>query len=112
MQVNDFVKRWRVPVGALLLDTEALVVEACHGIIAHRVKGSGSLAARFKSEVFSLTRVTGPRRSLRLELSDTRVELKIRASLGTTAQLCKVVFHKLRARLRCALSTPLHVFLA
>ena len=38
------------------------------------------------------TRVTGPRRSLSLKLSDTRVcEPLIRARLGTTAHFCKVV---------------------
>mmetsp|Transcript_34814 Transcript_34814/g.81358 ORF Transcript_34814/g.81358 Transcript_34814/m.81358 type:complete len:490 (-) Transcript_34814:187-1656(-) len=35
---------------------EALVVEACHGIISHRVKGAGKLAAKFKAEVTELVR--------------------------------------------------------
>ena len=44
------------------------------------------------------TLVTGPRRSLSLKLSDTRVyEPQIRARLGTTAHFCKVVVLKLRA---------------
>lgn len=51
LQVRDFVERWKVPAEALLLETEALVVEACHGIISHYVKGAGKLAARFKTEV-------------------------------------------------------------
>jgi len=41
---------------------------------------------------FFFTLVTGPRRSLRLKLSDTRVyEPQIRARLGTTAHFCRVV---------------------
>ena len=41
---------------------------------------------------FFLTLVTGPRRSLSLKLSDTRVyEPQIRARLGTTAHLGAVV---------------------
>jgi len=44
---------------------------------------------------FFFTLVTGPRRSLSLKLSDTRV--KIRAHLGTTAHFCEVVVLKLRA---------------
>ena len=44
------------------------------------------------------TLVTGPRRSLSLKWSDTRVyEPQTRARLGTTAQFCKVVVLKLRA---------------
>jgi len=40
---------------------------------------------------FFFTLVTGPRRSLSLRLSDTRVyEPQIRARLGTTAHFCKV----------------------
>jgi len=40
---------------------------------------------------FFFTLVTGPRRSLSLELRDTRVyEPQIRARLGTTARFCKV----------------------
>ena len=43
----------------------------------------------------SLTLVTGPRRSLSLELSDTRVyEPEIRARLGTTAHFYRVVVLK------------------
>jgi len=39
---------------------------------------------------FFFTLVTGPRRSLSLKLSDTRVyEPQIRARLGTTAHFCK-----------------------
>jgi len=39
--------------------------------------------------LFFFTLVTGPRRSLRLKLSDTRVyEPQIRARLGTTAYFC------------------------
>ena len=49
---------------------------------------------------FFFTLVTGPRRSLSLRLSDTRVyEPQIRAGLGTTAHFCKVVVLKLRAEL-------------
>ena len=41
---------------------------------------------------FFVTLVTGPRRSLRLKLSDTRVyEPQIRARLGTTAHFCETV---------------------
>ena len=41
---------------------------------------------------FFFTLVTGPRRSFSLKLSDTRVfEPQIRARLGTTAHLCRVV---------------------
>ena len=48
--------------------------------------------------VFFFTLVTGPRRSLSLHLSDTRVyEPQIRARLGTTTHLCEVVVLKLRA---------------
>ena len=48
-QVNEFVKKWREPVEALLRETEALVVESCQGLISHNVKGT--LATRFKAEV-------------------------------------------------------------
>ena len=41
---------------------------------------------------FFFSLVTGPRRSLRLKMSDTRVyEPQIRARLGTTAHFCEVV---------------------
>ena len=41
---------------------------------------------------FFSTLVTGPKRSLRLKLSDTRVyEPEVRARLGTTAHVCTVV---------------------
>jgi len=47
-----------------------------------------------RADVFfflSFTLVTGPRRSLMLKLSDTRVyEPQIRALLGTTAHFCRV----------------------
>ena len=47
---------------------------------------------------FLFTLVTGPRRSLSLKLSDTRVyEPQIRARLGTTAHFCEVAVLKLRA---------------
>ena len=47
--------------------------------------------------------MTGPTRSLSLELSDTRVcAPQIRASLGTTAHFCKVVVLELRAVPSCA----------
>jgi len=47
---------------------------------------------------FFFTLVTGPRRSLRLKLSDTRVyEPQTRARLGTTAHFCEVVVLKLSA---------------
>ena len=42
---------------------------------------------------FFFTRVTGPRRSLSLKLSDTRVYApQILARLGTTTHFCEVVF--------------------
>ena len=42
--------------------------------------------------IFFFTLVTGPRRSLSLKLSDTRVyEPQMLARLGTTAHFCKVV---------------------
>ena len=42
------------------------------------------------------TLITGPRRSLSLKLSDTRVyEPQIRTRLGTAAHLCKAVVLKL-----------------
>jgi len=47
---------------------------------------------------FFFTLVTGPRRSLSLKLSDTRVyEPQIRARLGNTTHFCEVVVLKLRA---------------
>ena len=50
-----------------------------------RVEGLGFL-------LFFFTLVTGPRRSLRLKLSDARVyEPQIRARLGTTVHFCEVV---------------------
>ena len=52
---------------------------------------------------FFFNRVTGPGRSLILQLSDTGVyEPQIRARLGTTAHFCKVVVLKLRAVPSCA----------
>ena len=46
---------------------------------------------------FFVTLVTGPRRSLSLKLSDTRVyEPQIRALLGTDSHLCEAVVLKLR----------------
>ena len=48
--------------------------------------------------LFFFTLVTGPRRSLSLKLSDTRVhEPQIRARLGTATHFCEVVVLKLRA---------------
>ena len=47
---------------------------------------------------FFVTLPSGPRRSLSLKLRDTRVyELRIRARIGTTAQLSTMVVLKLRA---------------
>ena len=47
---------------------------------------------------FFFTLITGPRRSLRLKLSDTRVsEPPTRVRLGTTVHFCEVVVLKLRA---------------
>ena len=44
---------------------------------------------------FFFTLVTGPRRSLSLKLSDTRVyEPQIRARLGTTAHFCRVAWYR------------------
>ena len=58
------------------------------------VGGVGRVAHEGR-EFFFFTLVTGPRRSLRLKLSDTRVyEPQIRARLGTTAQFCRVVVFK------------------
>ena len=52
----------------------------------------------FKCSLFFFTLVTGPRRSLSLELSDTRVYgPQIRARLGTTARFYQVAVLKLRA---------------
>ena len=46
---------------------------------------------------FFFTLVTGPRRSLSLKLSDTRVyEPQIRALLGTASHFCEVIVLKLR----------------
>ena len=51
--------------------------------------------------LFCLTLVTGPRGSLSLKLSDTKVyEPPIRARLGTTAHFCGVVVLKLRGGTR------------
>jgi len=63
--------------------------------IGLRVSGFGFWVSGFGFEFpgffFFFTPVTGPRRSLSLKLSDTRVyEPQIRAHLGTTAHLCKV----------------------
>ena len=50
------------------------------------------------SGTFFFTLVTGLRRSLSLNLRDTKVyEPSIRARLGTTAHFCRVVVLKLRA---------------
>jgi len=47
------------------------------------------------SSFFFFTLVTGPRRSLSLELSDTRVyEPQVRSRLGTTTHFCEVVVLK------------------
>ena len=52
---------------------------------------------------FFFTLVTGPRRSLSLKMSDTRVyEPQIRARLGTATHFCEVVVLKLRAVCRYA----------
>jgi len=60
-----------------------------------------------------LTLVTGPRRSLSLKLSDTRVYApQIRARLGTTAHFCEVVVLK-QARFRsptAVVEIPLEAF--
>jgi len=49
---------------------------------------SSSLSTRYAPLLFLFTLVTGPRRSLSLQLSDTRVyELQIQARLGTTYYL-------------------------
>jgi len=48
--------------------------------------------AAMKVRFFFCTLVIGPRRSLSLQLSDTRVyEPQIRARLGTTVHFCEVV---------------------
>jgi len=61
---------------------------ACNTLVV----SPGTGASRPCDTHFFFTLVTGPRRSLSLKLSDTRVyEPQIRARLGTTAHLCKVV---------------------
>jgi len=74
-----------------------------HSILGLRVKQKKKKAGRRRSNhsetgsrihFFFFTLVTGPRRSVRLKLRDTTVyEPQIRARLGTTAHLCKVVVH-------------------
>jgi len=56
-------------------------------------------SGRFFFFFFVFTLVTGPRRSLRLKLSDTRVYgPQIRARLGTTTYLCEVVVGSKKVR--------------
>ena len=69
--------------------------------LAHRVQRSSPASPRKPLRsffFFSFTLVTGPRRSLSLKLSDTRVyEPQIRARLGTTAHFCEVVSNMIRS---------------
>ena len=56
-------------------------------------------AQPMQNEMFFFTLVPGPRRSLSLKLSDTRVyEPQIPARLGTTAHFCEVPVLKLRVQ--------------
>jgi len=69
--------------------------ERGNGLAGHeqRMHAFEKVAATFFFFFFTL--VTSPRRSLRLKLSNTRVyEPQIRAPLGTTAHLCRVVVLK------------------
>ena len=84
---------------------------ALRGVRDRRGGGADGDPARLRSPqvlasflfFFFFTLVTGPRRSLSLKLSKTRVdEPQIRARLGTTAHLCKVIVPKLRAVPSCA----------
>ena len=62
---------------------------------------------RFRPHFFFFTLVTGPRRYLSLKLSDTRVyEPQIRARLGTTADLFRVVVLQLIPELPVHYDTP------
>jgi len=80
------------------------------------VSGNGVYTGEFKNGMregtgaqpfFFLNLVTGPRRSLSLKLSDTRVyEPQIRARLGTSAHFCRVI-QELDARgYRCSTPNP------
>ena len=52
------------------------------------------------------TLVTGPKRSLSLKLSDTRLyEPQLKARLGTTAHVCEMVVRKLPALFVCSWGT-------
>ena len=63
---------------------------SCHPMRIVTADETGLLKVRPPFLFFTL--VTGPRRSLSLKLSDTRVyEPQIRARLGTTAHFCEVV---------------------
>ena len=58
-------------------------------------RGAGQARRYGRRLLFVFTLVTGPRRSLNLKLSDTRVyEPQIRARLGTTSLFCEVVVLK------------------
>jgi len=74
-----------------------VIFQTSHGgaLSAHRVDIRGHLMYIYRqfstSSFFFFTLVTGPRRSLSLKMSDTRVYApQIRARLGTTAQFCRV----------------------
>ena len=61
---------------------------------------------------FFITRVTGPRRSLSLKLSDTRVyEPELRARLGTAVHFCKVVVLRRASHARSSPPTSRHTHL-
>jgi len=75
-----------------------MMLPALCGSTATSSAAASASATGFILLLFSFTLVTGPRRSLGLKLSDTRVyEPQIRARLGTTAHFCEVVVLKLRA---------------
>jgi len=90
--INRIVQRFR---GGLVFKAHRLFYDSTLGL---RVIKKREEADREYERVvgavfyFCFTLVTGPRRSLILKLSDTRVyEPQIRARLGTTAHFCKVV---------------------
>ena len=73
---------------------EMLFVAHCLGKLV-AARGDLTMEAFVVFFFFFFTLVTGPLRSLSLELSDTRVyEPQIRARLGTTAHFCKVVVRR------------------
>jgi len=94
------VNRFR---GGLVFKALRLV---CHSTLGSRVikktmrsprSTMSRRSAQWSRSFFFVTLVKGPRRSLSLNLSDTRVyEPQIRARLGTTAHFCEVDVLRLR----------------